>query len=132
MADASRSGRPSVSEEVINEITECNENGLLQSATGCFSAHQIALATEIPYSTVRKVLRNKLKHRPYHLHMCHELKEIDFQPRLDFANWFLYREDLWERTLWTDEVYFYLDGNVCTKHCVIWTANNPHFASSFH
>ena len=124
-----KSGRPSVSSEIVKRIESSNETGKANSATGCHSAHQIAKETGIPYSTVLKVLKTKLKLRPYHLHMVQELKNEDYQSRVQFANWFISHVDnlsLWQRILWTDEAHFYLNGAVSTKHCIIWADTNPH------
>lgn len=127
--DLPKSGRKPVSNPVIEEVRLANEQGLATSSSGCYSAHQIAKATGHPYATVRKILKTKLHNHPYHLKCLHELRPLDYEARVNFANWFLNNcegSSLWERTLWTDEAHFYLDGFVCTKHCVIWARENPH------
>jgi hypothetical protein len=118
-----------VSNEIIQDIEMANVQGLQSSPSGCYSAHQIANCTGHPYSTVRLILKTKLNHRPYRLQLLHDLKPQDLAARCEFANWFLEnaeRSSLWERTLWSDEAHFYLDGSISSKHCIIWARDNPH------
>jgi len=127
VADAAKSGRPSVCEQTITEVQECCDVGLHESATGCFSANQISGSTGIPYSTVNKIFKYKLNRKPYHLKMLHNLLEHDYADRLAFAHWFLDQpEEFLGKVIWSDEVCFYLDGYVCSKNCVIWATDNPH------
>ena len=125
--DLPKSGRPSVSEEVVEEVKAANKQGKTISPTGCFSAHDISKSTAIPYSTVRKILRYKLKQRPYHLKRVQALHEGDLEKRVNFAEWFLEQEDnIISNILWSDEAHFYLNGYVSSRHCVIWSEDNPH------
>ena len=125
--DAPKSGRPSISEDVVEMIKDANVDGKNDSMTGCFSAHDIAKATAIPYSTVRKVLRTKLACKPYHIKKVQALQDGDPERRMDFAGWLLDQDpSLLRSILWTDEAHFYLTGHVSTRHCVIWSSENPH------
>jgi hypothetical protein len=63
---------------------------------------------------------------PYRIHLLHELKDQDYQDRVNFSNWFLEQEeDIIERILWTDEAHFHLDGALNTRNCIIWSGENP-------
>lgn len=128
VTDLPKTGRPGVSNELIQLVKETNEIGTRASASGCFSSVQISRASGIPQSTVLKVLHQKLLMRPYHLKTLHKLHDNDYAPRIHFADWFLDQEDpqFSKRVLWSDEAHFYLDGYVCSNQCVIWDSTNPH------
>ena len=129
--DAPRSGRPSVSDDVIEMVNDANNEGKDESIAGCFSAHDISKAIAIPYSTVRKVLRTKLACKPYHIKKVQALHEGDPQRRLDFATWLLdQNSSLLRSILWTDEAHFLLTGHVSIRHCVLWSTENPHQTES--
>ncbi|GFW07462.1 uncharacterized protein TNCV_3915951 [Trichonephila clavipes] len=99
-----RSGRPTVSEDVVMEVHHTVTAGHTETARG------IARVLDIPNSTM--------------------LEPGDPQQRLDFANEFLLRYDAdndWPlRILWTDEAHFTLNGSINTKNCVHWGETNPH------
>ena len=128
--DASRSGRPRVSEEDVdiiqNSVTEIQQT----TPMGTASISQISRATDMPESTVRKVLREYLHYYPYRVRKLHELKECDHDRRLRFANWFLERnsEDptFIEKIVWSDEAHFTVDGTVYTHQCIVWSPFNTH------
>ena len=83
--DKKSSGRPSVSENevigVLNEITEMSK----ENPYNISSAHGVANRLNMPYSTVRKILRQTLKFYPYRIRRVHELMPNDMNTRLDFA-----------------------------------------------
>ena len=78
-------------------------------------------------SSVHWILRSKLKCCPYKMKVMQELKDSDFQKRLDFANDFTenFLDEL-DYVIWSDEAYFYLDGSVHTQNAYIWSSDNPH------
>jgi transposase len=130
VVDLPRSGRPSVTQEVVEEVVATLEQGQSSSSLGICSAHSVSRTTGIPNSTVLKVLKKSQRLHPYHISLHQELKETDYAARLEFANWFLEQTDIDEtfdrRVLWTDEAHFSLDGTLCTKNCIIWSSENPH------
>lgn len=129
VTDLPKSGRPGVSDEIVDQVHEARNIGMTDSATGCFSSVQISRASGIPRSTVLKILHKKLNMRPYRLKMVHALAENDYVPRVRFAEWFLeVTEDpnFLSRVLWSDEAHFYLNGKVCGNQCIIWDTDNPH------
>ncbi|GFW37163.1 transposable element tc3 transposase [Trichonephila clavipes] len=111
-----RSGRPTVSEDVVMEVHHTVTAGHTETARG------IARVLDIPNSTVRKLLRSVLHMFPYRFKRVQMLEPGDPQQRLDFANEFLLRYDAdndWPlRILWTDEAHFTLNGSINTKNCV--------------
>jgi hypothetical protein len=129
VTDLPKSGRPRTSDEQVQAVEESLQSGQSTSHLGIFSARAITRDTGIPKTTVLRVLKTRLKMRPYRLRMLHELKEGDHQERIDFANWFLEQEDDYvERILWSDEAHFHLDGSLSTRNCVIWSSSNPQAA----
>ncbi|GFW45602.1 transposable element tc3 transposase [Trichonephila clavipes] len=119
-----RSGRPTVSEDVVMEVHHTVTAGHTETARG------IARVLDIPNSTVRKLLRSVLHMFPFRFKRVQMLEPGDPQQRLDFANEFLLRYDAdndWPlRILWTDEAHFTLNGSINTKNCVHWGETNPH------
>ncbi|GFS53260.1 uncharacterized protein TNCV_1035691 [Trichonephila clavipes] len=95
-----RSGRPTVSEDVVMEVHHTVTAGHTETARG------IARVLDIPNSTVRKLLRSVLHMFPYRFKRVQMLEPGDPQQRLDFTNEFLLRYDAdndWPlRILWTD------------------------------
>lgn len=122
--DKPRSGRPTVSEDVVMEVHHTVTAGHTETARG------IARVLDIPNSTVRKLLRSVLHMFPYRFQRVQMLEPGDPQQRLDFANEFLLRYDAdndWPlRILWTDEAHFTLNGSINTKNCVHWGETNHH------
>jgi inhibitor of nuclear factor kappa-B kinase subunit alpha len=127
--DLPRTGRPSISEDVVETVKQTLHEGQSSSQLQIYSARSLARQSGIPNSTVLKVLKTKLHLHPYHVTLRQELKETDLQARLNFANWFLDKmdeEDGFEtRVLWTDEAHFHLDGTLSHANCVIWSEENP-------
>ncbi|GFU34088.1 DUF4817 domain-containing protein [Trichonephila clavipes] len=117
-----RSGRPTVSEDVVMEVHHTVTAGHTETARG------IARVLDIPNSTVRKLLRSVLHMFPFRFKRVQMLGPGDPQQRLDFANEFLLRYDAdndWPlRILWTDEAHFTLNGSINTKNCVHWGETN--------
>ncbi|GFX58616.1 transposable element tc3 transposase [Trichonephila clavipes] len=79
-----RSGRPTVSEDVVMEVHHTVTAGHTETARG------IARVLDIPNLTVRKLLRSVLHMFPYRFKRVQMLEPGDPQQRLDFANEFCY------------------------------------------
>lgn len=128
--DLPKSGRPSTSDDVVEEVQRVLEQGQSSSHLQIFSARAISRESGLPKTTVLCALKTRLRMHPYRVHVLQELKDSDFQAaRVDFANWFLNKSDedgFEDRVLWTDEAHFYLDGSLCNRNCVIWSTENPH------
>lgn len=129
VVDLLRSGRPPISDDVVQTVKETLQEQQSSSHMGICSARSVAKDSGIPNSTVLKVLKSKLHLHPYHVKLRHELKEVDFEARVNFANWFLDKMDEEEgfetRVLWTDEAHFNLDGTLSNSNCVIWSDHDP-------
>ena len=112
--DKPRSGRPTVSEDVVMELHHTVTAGHRETVRG------IALVLDIRNTTVP--LRSVLRMFSYRFQRVQILEHGDPQQRLDLANEFLLLYDVdndWPlRIQWTDEVHFILHSNINTKNCV--------------
>jgi hypothetical protein len=99
--DLPRSGRPSVSEETIENVKSALETHSNTNAHGFCSLQTVSRETNVPKSTVHKIMKQTLKLKPYRVHRVQELKDVDLESRVTFANWFL------ERSM-GDENFFHL------------------------
>ena len=125
--DKPRSGRPSAEddrpaavEEAVHEIAVSNEWRVS-------SVRMIAEATDIPKTSVHRILRKKLQYQKFRISIQHKLEPDDYEKRRQFAQWFLEDQlDNLDNVLWSDEAYFHLDGSVYTKNAFIWSPTNPH------
>lgn len=115
--DLPHGGRMSVNEDEVLKVKECLERGQSSSEMSIYSARAVSRESGIPKTTVLKIMKERLRLRPYHLKMVQELKETDYSARMEFADWFLDQEDdFQQRVLWTDEAHFQLDGSFSTKN----------------
>ena len=119
--DKLRSGRPTVSEDVVMKVHHTVTAGHRETVRG------IARVLDIPNTTVRKLLRSVLHMFPYRFQRVQMLEPGDPQQRLDFANELLLRyvaDNDWPlRIVWTDEAHFTLHGNINTNNCVHWAGD---------
>ena len=86
----------------------------------------IARRSGIIKSSVDRILRDKLKCHPYKMKVMQNLKETDFQKRLDFTHDFTenFLDDL-DFVIWSAEAYSYIDGSVHTRNACIRLSENP-------
>jgi len=114
-----RSGRPSLQDEREQFV-----DAVLKSTTS--STRRISNASNIPQSSVYRILVNKMKLYPYHLHISHALCAADLTSRLQFAHWFQEQDrDFINNVIWSDEAYFALDGCVNTHNAIVWGTSRP-------
>ncbi|GFU35794.1 uncharacterized protein TNCV_1083571 [Trichonephila clavipes] len=119
-----RSGRPTVSEDVVMEVHHTVTAGHTETARGI--ARVLDIRTQRSASSCARYFTCFL----YRFKRVQMLEPGDPQQRLDFANEFLLRYDAdndWPlRILWTDEAHFTLNGSINTKNCMHWGETNPH------
>ncbi|GBO00910.1 hypothetical protein AVEN_86609-1 [Araneus ventricosus] len=88
------------------------------SALGTCSARGISRTSDMPVSTVRKILRNILQCYPFKITHVQELVPADLPKRETFALQFLARREVDNAWPWnilrTDEAHFHLQGTVKT------------------
>jgi transposase len=73
--DEPRSGRPSVSEHVVNAV----RNVIHEQP--CMSIRTASRRLGLPNATVHKILKSHLHMKSYHLQLSHDLHEEDYQQR---------------------------------------------------
>lgn len=123
-------GRPSsiaADEDSVASVKEAKAITESENDWNMTSVRTIARRSGVSKSSVHRILRNQLECRPYKMKVMQELKETDYQKRLDFVSDFT--ENFMEKldfVIWSDEAYFYLDGSVQTRNAYIWSSENPH------
>lgn len=126
VADAPRSGRPTTSEAVCDEVRSSLECLTSEQEFGQASTREISATTGIPHSTVYKIMRVKMGLFPYKLQLLHAIPQAEFSRRKEFAEWLLSQPaELIDNVLWSDEAIFRLDGHVNTHNCVVWGTQKP-------
>ena len=81
----------------------------------------------IGFGTVWKILRRKLKWKPYRQHMSQPLSLQNKKLRLQACKFWLTHDVEWfERVLWSDEKWFALQHDPNRKNDVMWAPSNPH------
>ena len=125
VADAPRSGRPSV----------CTEQNLTTDAEAYARSSKKSLRRAsaeigIKRTSLHKIL-TKLHMRPYIPRLIHGLLEDDPDRRSQFCQQFVRMcEDnptFVDEIVWTDEATFKLSGHVNRHNCVYWSDTNPQF-----
>ena len=122
--DAPRSGRPSIEEEKVEEISN------LFDENPSTSLRQAAAITETPVNTLRKTLREQLEMKPFKISFCHQLFADDKSARVTMCNEFQHRiatdHNFITRLCFSDEATFHMSGRVNKHNCVVWGTQNPH------
>jgi len=117
--DEKRSGRPPFSEIDVAEILNTSNELASENPMNISSAREVARRLDKPVSSVWKVMRKTLEHRPYHLKVVQELQPKDFETRMEFALKCyaqIESDPSWlSKILWTDESHFCLHGGVNKK-----------------
>ena len=123
-------GRKRIKQEQIKEVATAVVDQATANTQGNSSARSISKQTDIPFSTVQKILRKIIKFYPYKITSNQQLLPGDRNTRLEFALRFLARlevDDDWPwRILWSDEAHFHLHGDINTHNCRIWADANSH------
>lgn len=123
-------GRKGIKQEQMEEVATAVMDQAIANKQGTSSARAISRQTDIPFSTVQKILRKILKFYPYKITHIQELLPGDTNTRFEFALRFLARMEVdneWPwRILWSDEAHFHVCGDINTHNCRIWADTNPH------
>lgn len=118
-----RSGRPRISDEDVARIEQAFQENPKQSLRGA------SAALGIPFSTIRKVLRENLKMFPYRISFLQQLLPEDYPLRLAYAQHI--RRELrndsgyLERIVFSDECIFHTNGVVNKHNARVWGLENP-------
>jgi hypothetical protein len=116
-------GRPSVSNEVVEQVRESFTRSPQKSTVKC------SRELGIPQPTVWKILRKRIKFKPYKLQLLQALKQNDKVERLSFCESMqvlIEDENFLQRMVFSDEATFHLCGKVNRHNVRIWGSENPH------
>ena len=110
------SGRPAVTDEVVQMIKELFEGTLKQSLR--FATRSLPVS----YSTVQKVMRKQLKSWPYKMKLVQALHHNDRPKRIAFAELLLNHPnpDFINNIAFSDEATFHVSGVVNRHNVRIW------------
>ena len=126
--DRERSGRPTIAiencEVIINKIIQSPKKSIRRSSR----------EISIPRSTIQKVLNAEHFH-PYKIQILHKLYEDDPDQHLEMAMWFKDQlaedpEMVHKKICFSDEVNFYLNGEVNRQNCRYYARENPNWMHS--
>jgi len=93
------------------------------------STRAVAEDLNTSHSTVWRILK-KFGYRPFKISRHQELRNTDYQRRLEFCNWILAQPDVENFSrciLFSDESNFSSDGSVNRHNCHYWSVDNPHW-----
>lgn len=116
-------GRPRVSDATVDAVRQCFVQSPQQSTS------QAGRALGMPQQTVWKVLRKRLRFKPYRIHLLQKLRPNDCVKRLQFCNDMqeaMEGDGFANRLVFSDEATFYLSGKVNRHNIRIWGTENPH------
>lgn len=119
------SGRPSTSTsadnvERVEEFYSDNPRSSLRRASQ---------ALDIPVTSLRRIMKTKLKLYPYKIQVFQEITDYDMQMRLKFADTMISRilsRSIRTNKIWfSDEAHFWLSGYVNKQNYRFWAKENP-------
>lgn len=116
------SGRPSLVEDRVEQIRA----SILRSPKK--STPRISVELQIPQSSVWRILRKRLKMKPYRLQMLQQLRDDDKVKRLAFCVEIQTRfeeDGFIDRLIFGDESTFHISGKVNKHNLRIWGTENP-------
>ena len=117
------SGRPRTSDENVEQIRE----SFVKSPQK--SVRQASRELAIPPTTVWRVLRRRLRLKPYRIQLLQALHDGDMQKRIEFCTFVLDKceeiEQFFYRIIFSDEATFHLNGKVNRHNVRIWGLENP-------
>jgi hypothetical protein len=125
VTDKPRSGRPSVDDDTVLQVSEAVARSSASSSLGSTSVRVIAGEVGLGSTTVYKIMRSHLRLFPYKLRLMQSLEATDKPQRMAFAEWLLSQPEKIPNILWSDEANFSLDGTVNTHNCRIWSTSQP-------
>ena len=125
VADKPRSGRPSLEEDREATIAEELQAQQSNPELGAASCRSISRRTDVPKTSVQRILRQRLCFYPYRLQTNQALSDDDKERRVTFALFLLSGAVDLESILWTDESYFSMAGHVNRHNCIVWGSEKP-------
>ena len=87
---------------------------------------QASIDLKIPKSTISRILRTKIKMKPYKLSLCQMLNEAQKAARLEFCTWLLQQPDEFIfDVIWDDEKWFQLNQHPNRQNTRYWGLSPP-------
>ena len=123
LCPAKRTGRPSTSEDVIEQVRTA-----FQQSPGK-SIRRASRELKCPKTTVWRVLRRRLHMTPYKLQLVQHLQETDKPVRRDFCiarQQKMEDDEFDDRLVFSDEATFHVNGKVNKHNTRIWGTENTH------
>ena len=125
ISDAKRSGRPKTGRSLHNVLDVLDT--VMSNPT--WSTTERAGHLQLPYSTVKDILKNDLHFTAYKITRHHLIKPLDYQKRIDFANTLLpliaADRRLLDTILYTDEAHVELNGYINSQNARHWGSSRP-------
>lgn len=94
------------------------------------SIRRLKQQTDLSYGTCQTILKKDLHMIAYHLTAVQELRPPDYAKRVEFCHWFfanINNNDILDKTFFSDEAWFTLQGYINSQNTRMWSAVNPHF-----
>lgn len=115
-------------EEELEEVSEHTAKDRKINDDPESSLRHLSFATDVPYSTVRTIVRKDFKMKAFRSRVVQELKG-DHQKRVEWAEEWLekieYNNKYETNILRTDEAIFKLNGKVNIHNAITWSRTNP-------
>ena len=118
----------------VNKGKDCTEEEKVTKIENHFveypmeSINDASKQLDIPYSTIRRILKNNIKMKPYRATLCQTLTEAHKSQRLEFCQWLLEQEEEFVHSIiWGDEKWFHLTQHPNRQNVRYWSVTNPHF-----
>ena len=119
--DYPRHGRPQVLDEVkLEQVSDM----MLQSPKK--SVRRLAQQTGLSIGSAHKALTKKLNLYPYKITVTQQLKETDYEKRIQYCEWVQAHPHVMDITFFSDEAWFTLDGTVNSQNNRVWCTENPY------
>lgn len=116
-------GRPPISQNEVQKIH------VAYSRNPRKSTNQGSRELQIPQPTIWRVLRKRLKFKPYKIRLVQALSDEDKRCRAEFCEWMLEKMDeddnFISRLFFSDEATFHLSGTVNRHNVRIWGTELP-------
>jgi hypothetical protein len=123
LCSAKRPGRPGPSEERVVRVREAFQCSTLKPT------NRASLELDIPQATVWRILRKRLRVKPYRLQLLQALTDEDKTRRLQFCIDMVQHLEEYgfaEKLIFSDEATIHLYVKVNRHNVRIWGTENPH------
>jgi len=115
-------GRPSVTEQQVEQVRQAFVRSPRKSNVR--GSRELG----IPQPTVWRILRKRLKLKPYRLTLLQKLQQNDHRRMTTFCTELqalMEEDDFFERLIFSDECTFHLCGKVNRNNVRVWGTENP-------